>query len=136
MRGLTRRGVARLGAAGAVGAAGAPLLAACGGDEVSAPLGAPGEVIVPTGDVPVGGGVIVDDKAVVVTQPSEGDYRAFSATCTHQGCAVTRIEDDAIVCACHMSRFALTDGGVLDGPADEPLPEVDIAVDGDEVTFA
>ncbi|MDN7122553.1 Rieske 2Fe-2S domain-containing protein [Nocardioides sp. ChNu-153] len=131
---LGRRGFVRV-AAGS--AAGAPLLAACGGEtEVSAPDGAPGEVIVAAADVPVGGGVIVDDPAVVVTQPQAGTFKAFSSICTHQSCRVTQVEDRAIVCQCHRSLFSIDDGAVLDGPAEEPLPEVAVAVDGTDVTFA
>lgn len=136
MSGFSRRDVARLGVAGAAGAVGVPVLAACGSEEVSAPEGAPGEVIVPTSEVPVGGGVILDEKKVVVTQPTAGEYKAFSSICTHQGCAVTKVEDEAIVCSCHMSLFAITDGSVVDGPADRALPEVAVAVEGDDVTFA
>lgn len=114
-----------------------PLLGACGGEEeVSAPQGARGEAIVPAAEVPVGGGVIVDgDPAVVVTQPEEGTFKAFSAICTHQGCTVTNV-DTEIVCQCHMSRFTLTDGAVVSGPADEPLPSVEVMLDGDQVVFA
>ena len=136
MTGVDRRGVLRLGALGAAGTVGVPALAACGEEEVSAPSGAPGEVIVATSEVPVGGGVILDERKVVVTQPSEGEFRAFSSICTHQGCAVTKVEDEAIVCACHMSLFAIADGAVLDGPADRPLPEVEVVVEGPDVTFA
>src|SRR5690349_15478085 len=41
-----------------------------------------------TTDVPVGGGVIVDERNVVVTQPTAGQFKAFTAICTHQGCTV------------------------------------------------
>jgi Rieske Fe-S protein len=61
------------------------------------------------------------DRILVVRMP-EGDLRAWSMTCTHWGCDVdwqaTRTE---LHCSCHGSRFAV-DGGVLEGPADEPLP--------------
>ena len=41
-------------------------------------------------DIPVGGGVIIDEPAVVITQPAEGEVKAFTAICTHQGCLVVR----------------------------------------------
>lgn len=132
--GLGRRRFVQLAAGTTVAA---PVLAACSGDEeVSAPEGARGETIVAAADVPVGGGVIVDgEPAVVVTQPEEGTFKAFSAICTHQSCVVTNV-DTEIVCQCHMSKFALTDGAVVSGPADEPLPAVEVMLDGDQVVFA
>ncbi|MBB0246536.1 Rieske 2Fe-2S domain-containing protein [Streptomyces alkaliphilus] len=84
-------------------------------------------------DVPEGGGVILGDERVVVTQPEPGEYRAFSAVCTHQGCVVSDISNGAINCACHQSSFSITDGSVLGGPATAPLPEQAITVEGDSV---
>ena len=65
-------------------------------------------------DVPVGSGVIVDD--VVVTQPAAGEFKGFSAKCTHKGCAVNKVADGTIDCPCHGSKFNL-DGTVANGPA-------------------
>lgn len=122
---------------------GLPVLAACGsdggttsrsaGDVTDAPTTSPAsgaEKLVATADVPVGGGVIVDQ--VVVSQPEEGSFRAFKAICTHQQCAITKI-DETIDCTCHFSRFALADGSVVEGPAKSPLAVVDIVVEGDSV---
>jgi Rieske Fe-S protein len=86
------------------------------------------------GDVPVGGGVILDD--VVLTQPEGGVIRAFSASCTHQGCLVTQVQDGTINCPCHGSRFRVADGSVAAGPAPGPLPAVAVAVDGDAIRLA
>lgn len=44
----------------------------------SAPA-APSGPSVATADVPVGGGVILDDAKYVVTQPTEGEFKAFSS---------------------------------------------------------
>jgi len=87
-----------------------------------------------TGDVPVGGGVILGD--VVLTQPEGGVIRAFSASCTHQGCLVTQVQDGTINCPCHGSRFRVADGSVATGPAPSPLPAVAVAVDGDAIRLA
>jgi Rieske Fe-S protein len=149
--GLTRRTV--LGGAAAV--TGAVVLAGCtagaddtggtdtggsttGADATEAPQATDvaGGGLVPTADVPEGGGVIVTEAKVVVTQPTAGEYKAFSSTCTHQGCQVSQVTEEAIVCACHNSRFSLTDGAVLGGPATAPLPEVPISVEGTEVVLA
>ncbi|MDV7136792.1 Rieske (2Fe-2S) protein [Williamsia muralis] len=86
-------------------------------------------------DVAVGGGMIYEDQGVVVTQPSDGVFKAFSTVCTHQGCSVTSIKDGAIVCPCHNSLFSITDGSVLGGPATEPLPEKTVTVTGDAITL-
>ena len=51
-----------------------------------APAAPAGNAIAKTADVPVGSGLIVDK--VVVTQPTAGVFKGFSATCTHAGCTV------------------------------------------------
>ena len=117
---------------------GAPLLVACGsdgGDSGSSDAPAPeaGTVLTPTADVPVGGGVILADEGLVVTQPEEGTFKAFSSKCTHQGCQVTKVSG-TIDCPCHNSKFSLTDGSPESGPASSPLPETKVKVDGDNVT--
>jgi Rieske Fe-S protein len=100
-------------------------------DEKSA--SAPGTVIGSPEDVPVGGGTVFGDHKVVVTQPVQGTFAAFSATCTHQGCTVGEVTEGVITCPCHGSRFAVADGAVVRGPADAPLPPVAIAVDGTRI---
>jgi len=91
--------------------------------------------LTPVADVPVGGGVILPDAAVVVTQPKEGDIKAFSAICTHQGCLVGSVENNEIVCPCHGSKFSATDGSVLQGPATQPLAAAPVAVSGGNVVL-
>ena len=87
-------------------------------------------------DIPVGGGVILDDPAVVITQPTEGDIKAFTAVCTHQGCLVSEVVDNEIVCPCHGSRFSATDGSVIQGPAQTPLEPAGVAVEGGSVVLS
>src|SRR5689334_20084873 len=41
-----------------------------------------------TTEIPVGGGKVFAGQNVVITQPSAGTFKGFSATCTHQGCQV------------------------------------------------
>ncbi|MEV0643696.1 Rieske (2Fe-2S) protein [Phytomonospora sp. NPDC050363] len=140
-----------VGAAGAIGTAG--LLAACGGgdpysgsDPDEPATGAPngsgssgdqgsGTPLTTTAAVPVGGGTIFADKKVVVTQPAAGDFKCFSAVCTHQGCTVSSVTETGIECACHGSVFSVDDGSVLSGPASSPLPAETITVDGDSITL-
>ena len=72
----------------------------------------------------------------MVTQPSEGQFKAFSAICTHQGCPVDGIVDGQIHCPCHQSMFSIEDGSPQSGPATTALPEVAITVRGDQITLA
>ncbi|MEU1056404.1 Rieske (2Fe-2S) protein [Streptomyces sp. NPDC005876] len=117
------------------------LTAGCGGgggdgddgDQKSASPSATTGELARTGDIPVGGGKVFKDEKVVVTQPEKGDFKAFSAVCTHQGCTVAEVAGGTINCACHGSRFAIADGAVQRGPATEPLPAKRIAVEGDAV---
>jgi Rieske Fe-S protein len=80
--------------------------------------------------------VVFADKDVVVTQPTAGEFKAFSATCTHQGCKVNRVTNGVIACPCHGSRFNIADGSVANGPAQKPLPEKSVSVDGDSIVLA
>ncbi|MCZ0728941.1 ubiquinol-cytochrome c reductase iron-sulfur subunit [Mycolicibacterium iranicum] len=89
-----------------------------------------GEALATTADVPVGSGVIVGE--VVLTQPTAGDYKGFSAVCTHTGCLINEVADGTINCPCHGSKFNL-DGAVANGPASKPLEPVAIRVQGDSI---
>jgi len=74
----------------------------------------------------------MEDADYVVTQPSPGEYKAFSKKCTHQGCAVAEITD-TINCKCHGSKFSITDGSVVHGPATVALAESQTTVTGGKV---
>ncbi|MFJ8535165.1 Rieske (2Fe-2S) protein [Streptomyces sp. NPDC093591] len=123
--------------AGATGAA--ALVAACGDSDdkgSSTPSLSPGRELTTTADVPVGGGTILKDEKVVVTQPKSGEFKAFSAICTHQRCTVGSVSDGTINCPCHGSKFNITDGSVANPPATRPLPEKKITVDGNSIRLA
>jgi Rieske Fe-S protein len=98
-----------------------------------APVAPAANAIAKTTDVPVGSGVIVDK--VVVTQPTGGVFKGFSATCTHAGCTVNKVADGTIDCPCHGSKFNL-DGSVANGPAQKPLEVRAIAVQGDDIVLS
>jgi Rieske Fe-S protein len=127
-------------------AVGAPVLAACGSDGSTAvDSGASGdsgtgsgsgETLASAADVPVGGCLVVPDAKVVVTQPTEGDFKAFTAVCTHQGCLVETSTEGDIPCPCHSSKFSLEDGAPVSGPATSALAAVEITVDGDSIVRA
>jgi len=101
-----------------------------------AAAGAPAAALTATADVPVGGGIVLPDQQIVITQPTAGQFKGFSAICTHQGCTVNAVADGAIKCPCHGSSFAVADGSVVTGPARKPLPPRAVKVDGTSVTLA
>ena len=88
---------------------------------------------VATSKVPVGGAVILDDADYVITQPSKGEFKAFSKICTHNRCPVTEIRGSDIVCTCHGSRFSIADGSVTNPPARKSLAEAEVTVAGGQV---
>ena len=88
---------------------------------------------VATSEVPVGGGVIMDDANYVITQPTRGEFKAFTKTCTHMQCAVGSVADGTINCPCHGSKFSIEDGSVVNPPAGSPLEEFDVTVAGGRV---
>jgi nitrite reductase/ring-hydroxylating ferredoxin subunit len=134
-----------LGCALAFGVTG-PILAACssgsdassgaGGSGGQSPSPKAGTALVKAADVPVGGGVALTDVQIVVTQPSKGQFKAFSAVCTHQGATINRVVGGDMVCPLHGSRFSIKDGSVDNGPATNPLPEIAVAVKGGQVVKA
>jgi len=119
----------------AVAVAGVAVTAACGSSSGSSSGGSPAAPIsVKTADVPVGGGVVLADPKVVVTQPTAGTFKAFSAVCTHQGCVVASVSSGTITCPCHGSTFSATDGSVQGGPAPAALKTLAVAVNGADLT--
>jgi nitrite reductase/ring-hydroxylating ferredoxin subunit len=155
---ISRRTLGGLAAAGV----GLPLLAACGGNDSqgsatdqsgtssAAPTGGSnggsnggnggssggGEALTKTSDVEVGAGQVFPDQQVVVTQPKSGEFKCFTAVCTHQGCLVSDVSGGTINCNCHGSRFSITDGSVITGPATFPLSAEKITVTGSEISLA
>lgn len=144
-----RRAVLSTAAAGALGAL---ALTACGGDTgsqdedtTSAPAGEP---VAALDDVPVGeatavtipdgedGGDGGDGEEAFLYRSDESTVVAFSAICTHQGCAVEADGAARLHCPCHDSVFDAATGEVLAGPATEPLPSIAVRIKGDEIVTA
>lgn len=120
---------------GAIGVA--AVLAGCGGsDDGGGEVPEAGTALAATSEVPVGGGIILTDEKIVITQPTEGDFKAFSALCTHQNNTVTSVEGGVIGCSFHGSAFSAATGEVETGPATSALPSVAIDVQGDQILAA
>ena len=86
--------------------------------------------------IPVGGGKVVSAKQIVITQPTAGTFKAFTAVCTHQGCTVATVAGGTIDCPCHGSKFSVANGSVVNGPAISPLTPVSIKVQGTSIIQA
>jgi Rieske Fe-S protein len=140
-RETTRR--AALAGAGFAGLA--ATLAACGGSSGSSSGGTSGSgqagsggsaALASTSEIPVGGGKVFSAEKVVVTQPTAGEFKAFSAVCTHMQCLVDQVASGTIDCPCHGSEFSVKNGSVVSGPAPSPLPAQAIRVAGGKITLA
>ena len=142
-----------LGCAALFGVAG-PLLVACssssdtssgngttsGGGGSSS--GSGGDVLVATDKVPVGGGVVLTDIVVAVTQPTKGQFKAFDAHCTHQGTTLGQPNSQGVMtCPLHGSQFD-DEGKNLVGPnggaagTTANLTEIPVRVQGKNVVRA
>jgi Rieske Fe-S protein len=132
--GLTRRGMLTGATAVGVGVGVAATLGACADEGPSQQPSASEPVTVPRASVPVGGATI--SSQVIVAQPTEGEFVAFSAVCTHEHCLISRVEADTVVCTCHGSAFSSIDGAVVRGPAQRPLDARSVTSDGVNLTVA
>ena len=129
-----------------VGVVGAATLVACGwGGTATATTNPGGSATRSSGsasdaikvsDIPVGGGKVFEAAQVVVTQPRSGEFKAFSAICTHQGCLVANVAHGTINCTCHGSSYNMTTGAVTAGPAPAPLPSRTATVSGGSITVS
>ena len=157
---ISRERFVRLGTALGVGAACASLVA-CGGGASSSGGGgnggggdsgggeygggehgggakAGGTAIVSESEVAPGSAHKFEDSGnpAVLVHLDNGDFVAYSAVCTHQGCDVA-YKDGNLACPCHGSVFDPADGAaVIAGPAQRPLPEIPVKVEGGEVVRA
>ena len=90
----------------------------------------PGRHIVAASDLPPGRALRFADgngnPAWLLHEPN-GDFRAFSAICTHAGCSVD-LSGGQFVCPCHGGTYSASDGSVLGGPPPSPLPALRIKV--------
>ncbi|HZA44876.1 MAG TPA: Rieske (2Fe-2S) protein [Rubrobacter sp.] len=162
MEKISRERFIRLGSALGVGAAVASL-AACGGSGSSGDSGSSGGKqddsgeskkagsSAAGGEAHSGGAAIARESEVapgsavefkdggqdaVLVHLESGDFAAYSAVCTHQGCTVA-YQKGQLACPCHGSVFDPANGAeVVTGPAQSPLPEIPIEVKGGQVLRA
>ncbi|MGF1473186.1 MAG: ubiquinol-cytochrome c reductase iron-sulfur subunit [Rubrobacteraceae bacterium] len=162
--GISRKRFIRLGAAIGVSAAGATVVAACGGggesggggddsasgggntatsggdETISSGSERSSEAIAQTSEVPTNSAkpFTNDEQPAVLVHLEDGDFAAYSAVCTHQQCTVEYQQDTGeLACPCHGSLFDPADGGkVVNGPAQQPLPEIPIQVEDGQVKKA
>jgi Rieske Fe-S protein len=142
--GPTRRTV--LAAVGLAGV-GAAALAGCGAEDAasdavdsatSSAKDAVGKAI-DQASIPVGGGTILADQKIVVTQPTAGEFKAFSAVCPHQGCLLSGVANGTISCdsPCgHGSTYDAATGENTGGPATRGLTEKKVTVGADGITVS
>jgi Rieske Fe-S protein len=72
----------------------------------------------------------------ILVRTSSGEWRAFSAVCTHLQCTVQyRADLEHIWCACHNGHFDLS-GKNVEGPPPRPLEQYDVTVRGNDVVVS
>ncbi|MBX9470799.1 non-heme iron oxygenase ferredoxin subunit [Microcella sp.] len=79
--------------------------------------------------------VVVDGRPVAVVMDSAGAVHALGDTCTHGEISLSEgfVEDDAIECWAHGSKFELTTGKPRNFPAYEPVPVYAVTVENGDV---
>ena len=136
---ISRRGII----ASAVGVSAVAALSACS-NEVSNLTSTPAPeepstsasvAVAKTSDIPMGSGkkFDVDGVQILITQPRAGEFRGFSAVCTHAGFVMSNMANSEIKCDNHGAVYSADDGSVLSGPAPRALGKVTVTVEGDDV---
>jgi nitrite reductase/ring-hydroxylating ferredoxin subunit len=102
----------------------------------SAPAGGGG--LAALADVPDGGGLIVDTPGggKILLARTGDEVTAYNAACTHMGTVVDAPKDGVAVCSNHGSEFDTATGAAKKGPATQPLPTIEVKVEGDQVVLA
>ena len=79
--------------------------------------------------------VVLDGVPVAVVRDEDGDVHAIGDVCTHADVSLSEgdVEDCAIECWLHGSRFDLRTGQPLALPAIRPVPVYPVTIDGDEI---
>jgi cytochrome b6-f complex iron-sulfur subunit len=106
-----------------------PPVADLGGDEV---------IAAKVGDLKLNAAKIFrfGNRPGLLLRVGEGEYRAFSATCTHLSCTVQyRTDLHGIWCACHNGMYDLN-GRNVSGPPPRPLENYQVHVRGDDLVVS
>lgn len=150
---ISRARFIRAGVALGVGVTSAPVLASCGNDETTAgtraatvgvkgssgPEVAPGEAIAVERAVKTNSAVPYTNagsgRPEVLVRLPDGEFVAYSAVCTHQGCTVAYKPDTSkLACPCHGGVFDPANGAkVVSGPPPTPLPAVNTEMRGGKI---
>jgi Rieske Fe-S protein len=97
--------------------------------------GSGGQALAQTSEVAPGSALKFKNSGTpaVLVHLQSGDFVAYSAICTHQGCTVA-YKNGQLACPCHGSVYDPSNGAqVVAGPAPRPLPEIPVEVRGGEV---
>lgn len=74
-------------------------------------------------------------KPGILICTQEGEFRAFSATCTHLDCTVQFVESDqTLLCACHNGIYDLN-GRNVSGPPPRPLERFSVNIQNNEIVL-
>ena len=69
----------------------------------------------------------------ILINTSEGELKAFEATCTHLTCTVVFESDtQTLLCPCHNGRFDFN-GNVVSGPPPAPLETLEVKIVGEDI---
>jgi len=72
-------------------------------------------------------------KPALLVRTGDGEFKAYSAVCTHLNCTVQYREDlRQIWCACHNGLYDLT-GRNISGPPPRPLESFQVHIQGEDV---
>jgi Rieske Fe-S protein len=75
-------------------------------------------------------------RPAIVVRTTTGEFRAFSAICTHLNCTVQYRDDlQHIWCACHGGQFDLNGLNVA-GPPPRPLEQYAVNLSGDDIVVS
>ncbi|MEJ5928500.1 Rieske 2Fe-2S domain-containing protein [Corynebacterium sp. H128] len=83
-------------------------------------------------DVPVGSAIEID--GFIIAQPTAGSYRAYSATCPHQGALIEKFHEGTAICTKHNSVFKLEDGSPISGPSRGALMPAKLSAEGTQLS--
>ena len=95
------------------------------------------ETSISAAEVPVGTAkqFKAGDSTVIVAQPTEGEFVAYSARCTHQGGNVQVIEGMTLRCPLHGAEYDATDGSNTLPPAPRPLDAIPVTETDGQLTL-